>query len=511
MSIALIDLSFAVAVAFMGAVGGWYLHGRRRGVSEHEEIRYAREVLGRLRELAAHVAAGVGEHTSRVEEINEELHSVGLDEPEAVVSAVDKLIHANSTMQEQLASADERLREQAQQIECHAAEARTDALTGLANRRAFDDEMDHRLAEFQRHARTFSLIMLDVDHFKKFNDTYGHQAGDEVLRGLGKVLRETVREMDIPARYGGEEFSLILPGTPVPVAAEAADRVRTAIAAARFRVGKSELKVTASLGVAELVDDETADAMIERADTALYASKQAGRNCTHYHDGTQIRPFAIAEIPEQPQEEPEQPVAGEAAAEPSPAPTREPQSPGPTDPSRQTVSTEPKMYDRDAFSTLLGQRMAEWRRGGARPSVLLVRINDFSEVGAEHGQRASAMVLRATSQFLRAAIREMDLLAHYDVGTFAVLLPGSELANTMGVAERLREAIARCTLPLPSGRLRFSVSVGASQAEAEEDVPRMMRRTAQALDAAVQSGGNCCYFHNGQWSETAEAVMANAQ
>jgi len=406
-----------------------------------------------------------------------------------------------------LTSADARLREQAQQIQCHAAEARTDALTGLANRRAFDDEMSHRAAEFQRHGRTFSVVMLDVDRFKEFNDTYGHQAGDEVLRGLGKVLRETLREMDIPARYGGEEFSLVLPGTPVHVAAEAAERVRTAIESAVFRFGKAKLKVTASLGVAELRGDETAAGMIERADAALYASKQAGRNCTHYHDGEQIRPFAVPQTPDEPEEEPLQPVAEEPVVQ-SPEPPAAPRpSTEPAAPPRESVRSGETMWDRDAFSTLLGRRMAEWRRGGARPSVLLVRIDDFAQVGAEHGQRASAMVLRATSQFLRAAIREMDLLAHYDAGTFVVLLPGSELTNTMTVAERLREAIARCTLPLPSGRLKFTVSLGGAQAEQNEDVAQMMRRTSEALDAAAQSGGNCCYFHNGQWSELAMPAM----
>jgi diguanylate cyclase (GGDEF)-like protein len=171
------------------------------------------------------------------------------------------------------------------------------------------------------------------------------------------------------------------------------------------------------------------------------------------------------------------------------------------------VSPEEKSWDRDAFSTLLGRRMAEWRRGGARPSVLLVRIDSFARVDAEHGRRASGLVLRATSQFLRAAIRDMDLLAHYDVGTYVVLLPGSELTNTMKVAERLREAIARCTLPLPSGRLKFTVSLGGAQAEQDDDVAKMMSRTTEALDAAAQSGGNCCYFHNGQWSELAMPAM----
>src|SRR6185503_7619557 len=106
---------------------------------------------------------------------------------------------------------------------------RTDALTGLANRRAFDDELNRRFAEWQRRKTMFSLLILDVDHFKKFNDTHGHQAGDAVLTGVAATLRQTFREMDLVARYGGEEFAAILPVTNLTEALRAAERARAAI------------------------------------------------------------------------------------------------------------------------------------------------------------------------------------------------------------------------------------------------------------------------------------------
>src|SRR6185295_20304286 len=95
----------------------------------------------------------------------------------------------------------------------HAADARTDALTRLANRRAFDDELERRFNEWKRLRVPYTLLMADVDHFKKFNDTHGHQAGDEVLKGVAKTLKDTMREMDFVARYGGEEFAAVLPVT----------------------------------------------------------------------------------------------------------------------------------------------------------------------------------------------------------------------------------------------------------------------------------------------------------
>ena len=201
----------------MGAAAASWLswsHFRRKALAQSStEGRHAAEVLARLQELATRVAFDVDEHSSQVEEINDKLTSADKHEPTMIVDMVAKLIQANQHMQEKLASTEDKLRDQAQQIQVHAAEARTDALTLLANRRAFDDELARRIAEFRRHRRTFSLIMADVDRFKKFNDAHGHQTGDEVLRGVARLLRRKMREMDLVARYGGEEFAIILPGT----------------------------------------------------------------------------------------------------------------------------------------------------------------------------------------------------------------------------------------------------------------------------------------------------------
>ncbi len=144
-----------------------------------------------------------------------------------IVEVVAKLIEANQQMHEKLASTEDKLREQAREIQAHAAEARTDALTLLVNRRAFDDELTLRFAEYLRQGHVFTLIMADVDNFKEFNDLHGHLTGDDVLRGVAKVLRRKMREMDLAARYGGEEFAVILPGTNL------CDAEKTALRAAR--------------------------------------------------------------------------------------------------------------------------------------------------------------------------------------------------------------------------------------------------------------------------------------
>lgn len=160
-------------------------------------------------------------------------------------------------------------------------EASTDVLTGLHNRRFFQDQSAREIELSKRQYRNMAVIMLDVDHFKKFNDTYGHAIGDEVLKIVGRILPETVRASDIPCRFGGEEFVILCPDTDGPGAAIVADRIREAISQVELvdLEGKPVRQITASLGVAALIPtDQRVAELLERADTALYACKAGGRN-----------------------------------------------------------------------------------------------------------------------------------------------------------------------------------------------------------------------------------------
>ena len=125
-----------------------------------------------------------------------------------VLTTLAEILRSNEELQQQLATAEVQLQRQAQELEAQTTVARTDALTELFNRRALDDELNRRLAEWHRRHSVFTLVMVDVDHFKKFNDAHGHQAGDDVLRGVAATLKSTMREMDMVARFGGEEFAL---------------------------------------------------------------------------------------------------------------------------------------------------------------------------------------------------------------------------------------------------------------------------------------------------------------
>jgi diguanylate cyclase (GGDEF)-like protein len=154
--------------------------------------------------------------------------------------------------------------------------SRHDALTGLANRRAFDEFLADSLSRAQRYSRALSLLSIDVDDFKRYNDSYGHPAGDEVLKVIARTFAAAAREADLVARIGGEEFAIVLPETDAAGARALGERIRSEVASLRqFR-----RPVTVSIGVATASRrTPTASVLVKQGDAALYAAKKSGRNC----------------------------------------------------------------------------------------------------------------------------------------------------------------------------------------------------------------------------------------
>ncbi len=160
-------------------------------------------------------------------------------------------------------------------------DAMTDSLTNLSNRKCFDRELEILMQKANETSSPLCLVMLDIDHFKTFNDTYGHQTGDQVLRLVAATLKKNIKGRDIAARYGGEEFSIILPGTKLKDAVALSDKIRKAIQAKELLKRSTNEKlgrITASFGVALLVSKDSPSTFIERADQALYMAKRTGRN-----------------------------------------------------------------------------------------------------------------------------------------------------------------------------------------------------------------------------------------
>lgn len=185
----------------------------------------------------------------------------------------------------------QQIKETAQQLELKSI---TDGLTGLYNHISFQQRLDDEIERARRYQQPLSLIMFDIDFFKKFNDTYGHQFGDVVLKNIAGLIRTTVRKTDFVARYGGEEFAIILPSTDAHGAAIAAENLRANVQEHVFADDNGQVaKVTISLGLSEWDGYNTKSEFIEQADNALYQSKEKGRNQltiykTNRYQGSQV-------------------------------------------------------------------------------------------------------------------------------------------------------------------------------------------------------------------------------
>ncbi len=156
--------------------------------------------------------------------------------------------------------------------------ATLDALTGLNNRRQFEVRLNQEIATAKRQKKPLCAMMIDIDFFKKVNDTYGHASGDSVLSSVASIIKEHLRESDIPSRYGGEEFAVLLPYTHIEEAQIVGERLRKAVETAPIPIDKGNINVTISMGLAEFSSDESGEELFKRADKALYEAKESGRN-----------------------------------------------------------------------------------------------------------------------------------------------------------------------------------------------------------------------------------------
>ncbi len=170
-------------------------------------------------------------------------------------------------------------------------QAMKDPLTGVFNRQAYDEKIEEEYLRWKRYGHPLSILVVDIDYFKRINDTFGHLAGDKALKALALRLLQNVREVDIVTRYGGEEFVVIMPDTPTDKAYLVAEKLRSVVASAGFHYRKQPVNVTVSCGLASFREGDEVNSVFDRADAALYGAKKAGRNRTHKED--EAAPAAI--------------------------------------------------------------------------------------------------------------------------------------------------------------------------------------------------------------------------
>jgi diguanylate cyclase len=358
---------------------------------------------------------------------------------------------ANADLQQRLNRLEKQIEAQASELKNYGSEARTDSLTGLANRRALDDELQRRFAEWQRRRTPFAVMILDVDNFKSINDTHGHQAGDEALRQLGNLITSNSRQMDFRCRYGGDEFVVILPDTGIQETRAAAERIRKAIEQAKFKYGTQVISMTCSVGVARITTQDDITKLVRRADEALYRSKDAGRDKGFWHDGSECLPLSAD--------------SGKGHAESS------------------VTNAYESLVDRATFLEALKRRLPESQRFGIPLSIIQLGVSNYKSLSESYGPAAARSTLGAVTIFTQAALRQIDLLARLDEGQFAILLPGSTSNEANQIAKRLHMSAANCDARINNERIHLVVTHGIAEFRPNDTADAMLARASQAAGA----------------------------
>ena len=243
------------------------------------------KALVELLQSTEQLTTDVDSHNSQMQQVSRHVGDLKVSgELETIqhelLEQIAHVLESNQRLEDDLVVARSRMEEQAQEIDRTRLEARTDALSGVFNRKAFDEKLQLLLTTFRREGKPFVLVLADIDHFKRINDTHGHPAGDRVVVHVGDFLKRCARPGDYIARYGGDEFALLLPETELGPGLDLVENIRARIAQNNFDIGLrgEQAAVTFSIGVAGPCDGDNADTLILRADRGLYKSKQGGRN-----------------------------------------------------------------------------------------------------------------------------------------------------------------------------------------------------------------------------------------
>lgn len=214
-----------------------------------------------------------------------------------LLAATREMEQRTRSLESELQRSGEQVRELRSKLDNVRKESLTDPLTGIANRKAFDDAVGSALAQMAGEPEAVTLLLCDIDHFKSFNDNWGHQTGDQVLRLVANCLAENVKGRDTAARYGGEEFAVLLRGTGLEAATQVAEQIRNTVETKKLvkkSTGDVLGNITISIGVAQFAPGEAAEAVINRADACLYGAKSHGRNLVINQHDPRITPLVTS-------------------------------------------------------------------------------------------------------------------------------------------------------------------------------------------------------------------------
>jgi len=252
----------------------------------HETSGQIESALGSVMERLGDAGESAADYGQKLADFTGEMgEQTGAEEvrelSQRIMGETRHIIEKNQELERSLGDSAKQINTLRENLEEARQEAMTDALTGISNRKYFELRLAEETAAHRESREPLSLLMLDIDHFKKFNDTFGHRIGDEVLKVVGRVLKSSVKGRDAPVRYGGEEFAVILPQTDLEDAATVGDQLRANLASRQLKskkTGESYGTITISVGAAQYRVGEPAGEWLQRADDALYQAKRDGRN-----------------------------------------------------------------------------------------------------------------------------------------------------------------------------------------------------------------------------------------
>ncbi len=275
--------------AGIGGFIGFYL-GRKFTINnESRKLSIERQVISQslvhLIDSTQTMTSNVGQHNQSLADVEKDVKEIKGDNDlkqlqDKLLHNIDKVVETNRKMENDLAITKYQLETKAQELDRSRKEARTDGLCNVGNRKAFEEAINYMLCRYRVDETSFGLMLVDLDHFKRINDTFGHQAGDEVLINVGSALKECVRPEDVVTRIGGDEFAILLKGVDKSNADLVGSRIRETIELYNFSIGdgKASTVATMSMGMAVVSNRDNATELYKRADKALYRSKELGRN-----------------------------------------------------------------------------------------------------------------------------------------------------------------------------------------------------------------------------------------
>lgn len=496
-----------------------------------------KSIAEQLKLISQRVSANVGAHSQKMGELSSQIEDSEDPDGGKIVTAIDEIIEANRAMQSQLDSARARIEMQEELIEKTSQQAKTDALTGLSNRRALDEFIDNLLQTLPENEKV-ALLLMDIDHFKSFNDSFGHTTGDAVLASFARSLLKCAEAKDYVARYGGEEFAVVMHGESLQELAYRGAMMRSFVSNQVISYEDLQLKITSSGGVCLLMKEDDSSSVYERADEGLYTAKRGGRNCGFYlseegwlqfpdvasdedldEDSVNIE---SAEAPDSAKSAPisvegdggkeskseDAPDGGKSQAKDKPEAEGEVQGDEEANSSSEEESEEDSDEDRAEILDLLPflekmePSLKNLRRAELPASAIMVEAIGFAGLKEEEYRTN----WDAAIELVQRNLRGIDLVCQFRRQTLCIFITGCSEAAAFDRASQIQCSLMDVVGDWPGTHAPERLAVAVAAVLDDEECSQFLDRLETGLDAAHEATNDQIVVHDGESSHIRDAL-----